>query len=143
MPDKTVVKGAQGNFPFGRAQRSGSLIVRVSYAAARPMELSLYGAPWLRLDPLGDLDKMSIEDITAGHERVPPGVLARHGTGVWSPVQVPDLIGVAGRKYLDRTGLVRHRGIGDLMRYASLNQDTDPLALHGEFRPVAASTRGS
>jgi hypothetical protein len=65
-------------------------------------------------------------------------VLARHGTGVWSPVQVPDLIGVQHRKYLDRTGLVRHRDIGDLMRYAALNQGLDDFARYGDFRPVAA-----
>jgi hypothetical protein len=69
---------------------------------------------------------------------VPPGVLARHGTGVWSPVQVPDLIGVQHRKYFDRTGLVRHRDIGDLMRYAALNQGVDDLARYGEFRPISA-----
>jgi cytochrome c peroxidase len=33
---------------------------------------------------------------------------------------VPDLIGVADRKYLDHTGTHGNRGIGDLMRYAAL-----------------------
>lgn len=106
------------------------------------MELSLYGAPWLRQDPLADLSSKTVEEIAAGHEAVPSGVLARHGTGVWSPVQVPDLIGVRDRKYLDRTGLVRHRDIGDLMRYAAANQDADVFALYADFRPVAAFDRG-
>jgi hypothetical protein len=142
MPDKTVVKGAQGNFPFGKAAAYDTRKINDPDRWGRPMELSLYGAPWLRPDPLGDLDTRSIKDLAAGHEAIPPGVLARHGTGTWSPVQVPDLIGVKDRKYLDRTGLVRHRGIGDLMRYAALNQDTDPLALYGDFRPVAAFDKG-
>ena len=138
MPDKTVVKGAQGNFPFGRAMAYDTRKINDAALWARPMELLLYGAPWLRPDPLRDLEKWSVEDIATRHEAVPPGVLARHGSGVWSPVQVPDLIGVKDRKYLDRTGLVRQRDIGDLMRYAALNQDADSLALHGDFRPVSA-----
>ena len=105
---------------------------------ARSLELLLYGAPWLRPDPLGTLGEKSVEDLASAHELVPPGVLARHGTGVWSPVQVPDLIGVQHRKYLDRTGLIRHRDIGDLMRYSALNQGLDDLTRYGDFRPVAA-----
>jgi hypothetical protein len=137
MPDKTVVKGAQGNFPFGRAM---AYDYRKTNAAnfARGLELALYGAPWLRPDPLMGLSEKSVEDLASAHELVPPGVLARHGTGVWSPVQVPDLIGVQYRNYLDRTGLIRHREIGDLMRYAALNQGLDDLARYGNFRPVAA-----
>jgi hypothetical protein len=137
VSDKTVVKGAQGNFPFGRAMaydwRKANNPNR-----ARGLELLLYGAPWLRPDPLGTLGEKSVEDLASAHELVPPGVLARHGTGVWSPVQVPDLIGVQHRKYLDRTGLVRHRDIGDLMRYAALNQGLDEVSRYGGFRPIAA-----
>jgi hypothetical protein len=44
-------------------------------------------------------------------------------------VQIPDLIGTRDRKYLDHTGLMLHRGIGDLMRYAALNNGTAPAGL--------------
>src|SRR5262249_37991773 len=137
LPDKTVVKGAQGNFPFGKAF---AYDIRKSnqVGIARSLERMLYAAPWVRPDPLAGLDTNAVEDIAAAHGLVPAGVLARHGTGVWSPVQVPDLIGIKERKYLDRTGLVRHRDIGDLMRYAALNQGFDDLTRHGEFRPIAA-----
>jgi hypothetical protein len=138
MPDKTVVTGAQGNFPFGKTAAYDTRQINDPVRWARPMELSLFGAPWLRPDPLANLDKMTVEDIAAGHAAVPLGVIARHGSGVWSPVQVPDLIGIKDRKYLDRTGLIRHREIGDLMRYAALNQDADTKSRHGDFRPVAA-----
>jgi hypothetical protein len=137
LPDKSVVKGAQGNFPFGKAVAYDTRKTNVPQIA-RAFEVLLYGAPWLRPNPLADLGEKSVEEIAAAHASVPPGVLARHGSGVWSPVQVPDLIGVKGRKYLDRTGLIRHRDIGDLMRYAALNQDADSYARHGDFRPVAA-----
>ena len=55
--------------------------------------------------------------------------MARHGTSPLVPAKVPDLIGVQERRYLDATGLVRHRDIGDLMRYAALNQGADVCSL--------------
>ena len=57
------------------------------------------------------------------------------------PTQIPDLIGVQDRRYLDHTGLVRHRGIGDVMRYAALNQAVDLYSRHGDFVPVADDFR--
>jgi hypothetical protein len=36
---------------------------------------------------------------------------------------------------LDRTGLVQHRDIGDLMRYAALNNEMDFLSRFGDFIP--------
>jgi hypothetical protein len=44
----------------------------------------------------------------------------RIGTGAVYVPKLPDLIGIKDRKYLDATGLVRHRSPGDLMRYAAL-----------------------
>jgi mono/diheme cytochrome c family protein len=51
---------------------------------------------------------------------------------------VPDLIGVKDRRYLDRTGLELHRSIGDMMRYAALNQGADSLASYAGFIPIDA-----
>ena len=68
---------------------------------------------------------MSIEELASLHDGIPPGVLARHRASPFYPVQVPDLIGVKDRRYLDRTGLQLHRSIVDLMRYAALNQGAD------------------
>ena len=61
--------------------------------------------------------------------------MARHGTNPLVPARVPDLIGIQERRYLDATGLARHRDIGDLMRYAAMNQDTDVLARYRDFVP--------
>ena len=72
---------------------------------------------------------------------VPPGVLIRHGTSPAFPARIPDLIGVKDRAYLDATGLVRHRGIGDLMRYAASNQTVDMLARYGTFIPAGIGQR--
>ena len=75
------------------------------------------------------------------HKAIPPGVLARQGTSPHWPAQVPDLIGLKDRKYLDHTGLVRHRSIVDLMRYSALNQGADDLASYGGFIPAARDFR--
>ena len=50
-------------------------------------------------------------------------------------MQIPDLIGLRDRRYLDHTGVVEQRSIGDLMRYAALNQDTKDLGRYGGFVP--------
>jgi hypothetical protein len=55
-----------------------------------------------------------------------------------TPIKIPDLFDIKDRKYFDATGLVRHRDLGDLMRYAALNQDGDFLARHGNFIPQEA-----
>jgi hypothetical protein len=69
-----------------------------------------------------------------------PGVFPRQGTSFSHPVHIPSLIGVEDRKYLDATGLVRKRSIGDLMRYAILNQGLDTLAHFGDFQPGSGAT---
>ena len=98
---------------------------------ARGAETLLFGAPWLGADdPMANIGRMSPKDIAAVHRAIPPGVLGRHGTNPALPSKIPDLIGIKDRKYLDATGLIRHRNIGDLMRYATMNQDTDPFAKH-------------
>jgi len=141
--DASIIKGAQGNLPFD-AVVAYDLRIRAAKATDQKkfheeklglMSL-LFGAPWLTADnPSARYRKLSLDDLIAAHEVVPPGVLARHGTGHFSPVQVPDLIGLKDRKYLDRTGLVQHRNIGDLMRYGALNQGADFLNRYGDFIP--------
>ncbi len=130
MPDGTIIKGAQGNFQLN--------------AIARPLPReetlrffnSMFGAPWLGdRDPMKRLKSMDTEAITATRPAVPPGVIARHGASPYAPTNIPDLIGVKDRRYLDHTGLIRHRSIGDLMRYAALNQGMDYLSSYGEFIP--------
>jgi hypothetical protein len=140
MPDGSVIKGAPGNFP---ADRLNSLSFRqgMSVEEVRAVERSGYGAPWIEPDPLARLERMSVEEIASAHDAIPPGVMARVGTSVFHPVKVPDLIGIKERRYLDHTGLVRHRSIGDLMRYAALNQGMNGLSRYGDFIPDAKDFR--
>jgi hypothetical protein len=136
MPDGTTLKGAQGNFAFDAARAYGLRSGRFELEVVRALERALFAEPWLKPDPNAQTDRLTTEDIAAAHEKIPPGVLGRHRTSVFYPVQVPDLIGVKDRRYLDRTGLQQHSSIVDLMRYAALNQGADDLASFGGFIPA-------
>jgi hypothetical protein len=140
MPDGSVVKGAQGNFPF---DRTGPLeLPDEALPVVRRLLTMLYGVPWLGdRDPARSFETMTYQEMLEYGRSIPPGVQARHGTGLHIPAQIPDLIGVQERRYLDHTGLVRHQGIADVMRYAALNQSVDLYSRHGDFVPVAEDFR--
>ena len=76
----------------------------------------LHAAPYLRPDPEDRIDTMSIAEIISVFDAVPPGTSPRQRGNTFLAIQVPDLIRVKERRYLDRTGLELHRSIGDLMR---------------------------
>jgi hypothetical protein len=142
LPDGDVIKGAQGNVAFHQAgadaiRNDAGLSVRRQGAAHM-----LYRTPWLRPDPAEETAALSDEQRAAVSDAIPPGVLARHGLRITLPVQVPDLIGIETRRYLDRTGLQRHRDIGDLMRYGALNQGADLLASYGGWVPLSEMMGG-
>jgi hypothetical protein len=75
------------------------------------VETSLYAAPWLKDDPDARLLKMPVEEIAAVDDVIPPGVMARHRASPFYPAQVPDLIGVKDRRFLNRTGLQQQHSI--------------------------------
>ena len=143
MQDGTVLKGAQGNLPV---QRAVAFRWRVNAAAARDQTeylaqlrvrmKQLHAAPHLRPDPEAPIDSMSIDQIASVFESVPPSVNPRQRGNTFLAIQVPDLIRVNERRYLDRTGLEVHRSIGDLMRYAAMNQGADLLANYAGFIPA-------
>ncbi len=137
MPDGTAVSGAQGNFPFDRsiARDLGATPVESIRAGLRQLTF----APWAADDPVMGLRK---DDLLATLASIPAGVIMRHGTNVAYPARVPDLIGVQERHYLDATGLLRHRAIGDLMRYSASNQGVDMLARYGDYIPAGIGERG-
>ncbi len=133
LPDGTVVKGAQSNFSFDRAiafrdrRRTPPDTIRNNW-------LGLFTIQWVP-DMQRRLEQASTEEIVAAHESIPPGVFARNRSNPFYPPAVPDLIGVAKRRYFDRTGSARHRGVADLMRYASMAQGIEFLSNFGGFIP--------
>jgi hypothetical protein len=147
MPDGTVIPGAQGNNPGDRqgasmlrraasGGTSGQLLTRLR-TFARQFEV-----PGLQDDPNRRAQAMSLDELIAAGEAIPPGVTARSHTSMLLPPQIPDLIGVQDRRFLDHTGLVRHRAIGDLMRYAALVQDTIGLARYADMEPAQPARPG-
>jgi hypothetical protein len=134
MPDGTVIKGAQGSFSI---DRSVNRKLNSGTVESRLFRRSLYAVPWLKPDPLDQqLAMPSAQVIRKIQDSMPRGVNARHRSSPVYPVQVPDLIGVKDRAYLDRTGLQQHRSVVDLMRYAALNQGADSMANFDGFIPL-------
>jgi hypothetical protein len=134
MPDGSFVAGAQGNFPIPRITPPG---------APSPERLKqlvdsrwvLFGTPWIQTRE--EFEK----EFRALPEAQPyPVVIGRQGSSVSRLARIPSLIGIADIKYLDATGLVRHRSIGDLMRYAIINEGLDTLAHFGDFQPTKGVT---
>ena len=129
MPDGSVLKGAQGNYDIGRANnlrlREAARSPATADAAWRQQRLLLRGTfavPWLNPDPFSRLEAMSFQQYVEMQGSAPPGVLPRHRGSPFLPIQVPDLIGVKDRRFLDHTGLQLHRSIEDLTRYAAMNR---------------------
>jgi hypothetical protein len=99
--------------------------------------------PWLAEDMNRLPRSMSLDEFIAAGEAIPPGVTVRANTSMLLPPQIPDLIGVRERRYLDHTGLIHQRSIGDLMRYSSLAQDVFSSDRYGaadsKARPLPAA----
>ncbi len=140
LPDGTIVPGAQGNNP---GDREGALMLRRAAQSGDPAKVLerirgfalQFEMPWLADDPNRRARTMSLDELISAGEAIPPGVTARSNTSIFLPPQIPDLIGVEERRYLDHTGLVHHRGVGDLMRYCSLVQDVSARDHYGDPRP--------
>lgn len=101
-------------------------------------------APWLKPDPNALPEDLAT--FARLRTRI-PSVAARFHSSSWAPANMPSLIGVRDIKYLDRTGLVQHRSIGDLMRYAALNfgggamSNTSAFGADAPGRPVGPNLR--
>jgi Di-haem oxidoreductase, putative peroxidase len=143
MADGSVLKGAQGNLPLERVlsvslralarQGTGDMMVA---QFLKPLLRSLYAAPWITPDPYEKVARMSLEELAAAWSQVPAGVMTRDGSTFTASPQIPDLIGIRDRRYLNHTGTHLHRSVGDLMRYAALAQGAEAGSSWGDFRLV-------
>lgn len=143
MPNGSVLKGAQGNFPVGAISSQSLLrMAKLGNAAdlleksVKPMLTSFFSAPWIRPDPAERLAKLTLEELAAHNSQIPTGVMPRDGATFDASPQIPDLIGIRERRYLNHTGTHLHRSIGDLMRYSALAQGADMGSAWGDFRLV-------
>jgi len=104
-------------------------------ARIRTLQRRIFAAPWA---PNQDVfDTLTVPEVLRRYKAMQPGVWARQGTSSKHPVKIPSLIGIEDVKYLDSTGKFRHRSVGDVMRYAIVNQALDMVAHYGDFQPVA------
>jgi hypothetical protein len=91
------------------------------------------------------MSRAEFEPIRANYGR--SGGLPRWNGSTFFPAKVPDLNGIADRKYLDATATHLNRGIGDLMRYAAAVgvADTTVFGPHQMLLPTTsrATTRWS
>ncbi len=145
MDDGSLLLGGPGNNPLGEIlayeirQEIASLPqgAKPQFVDKMSIDYRFAAAPWLEPDPGNYAIGMSLEELARVLEALPPGVFVRQRTSYENPVRVPDLIGVADRRFLDATGISQQRSMADLMRYAALNQEIDELASYGGFRPSA------
>ena len=147
LADGTVVPGAQGNNPGdrqgARMLAQAARFVGEDKILAQVRQFARQFEPPWRTDDLNRRARTATlgELIEAG-AAIPPGVTARSFTSMYVPPQIPDLIGVRERRFLDHTGLVRHRGPVDLMRYSSMVQDVMAYAQYGDHPPMRRPEAG-
>ncbi len=146
MPDGSTIKGAQGTFPLDKIDGFDAANTLKSLPKEKLKEFdegmrtgrnALQKAPWISHSSQMELDTISAARVIAYLKSIPPGVMIRHGSNFNQPTNIPDLIGIKDRKYLDYTGLMMHRNVGDLMRYAAFNQLLDMLNSYNGFIPAA------
>jgi hypothetical protein len=139
MPDGTLLKGAQGNFPADRIvgynlrqQAAASKDPAALLDGVRLGQRTFFSMPWLTPDPIARVASMSIDEIASVYEAVPVGASTRVNLSLFVPAQIPDLIGVGERRFLDHTGLVQQRSIADLMRYVAIVQGANAFDRFGD-----------
>ncbi len=142
MPDGTFLQGAQGVVDFPPDAETLRRANEMKPEAVKRRQESawiLFGAPWI-LSKEKFVESLTKEEMVRHLAADRPGVIARQGTSPSHPPHIPSLIGIKDHKYLDGTGLVRHRSIGDLARYAVTNQGLDTMAHYGDFQPSVPRT---
>ena len=148
MPDEQLLKGAQGNFVADRF-RNIMAIVNMDAQKATPerrmqvfyaFNKRLYSTPWVQNEYQESYKNMSSDDIADSYlHGLLPGVQTRGGASFNHPISIPDLYNLKDRKYLDKTGHNLNRGIGDIMRYGTINQNMNMSMSYNGFIPDSDS----
>ncbi len=125
LEDGSILRGAPGN------ESIGPLVGALAIAGASPIPLPgdspgmmLWRGstvPWIKDDLHESIRTMTPEDLRElGRGAFATGIFPRWNGSPFYPTKIPDLIGIKDRKYIDHTATQRHRGPGDIMRYAAL-----------------------
>ena len=142
MPDGSFFEGGQGYPDPPVSEATLRTILESTPEAFQKRTDRLWiriGAPWVMSKE--DFERsLTKEELVHRIRASQPWVFTRQGTSDTHPVRIPSLVGIADIRYLDATGLVRNRSIGDVMRYAALNEGLDTLAHFGDFQPAPGAT---
>jgi len=136
LPDGAMLEGAQGDEGAGIRQPLGPGVSAERIKQALDAGWVLFGAPWIQSRQEFDASFLALKPAEGNLM----STFARQGTSITHPPHIPSLIGIQDRKYLDATGLVRHRSVADLMRYAIINEGLDTSAHFGDFQPTTGQT---
>jgi hypothetical protein len=125
MPDGSQLHGAPANEPGvlgGRLRKSGPFpIPSGSDESPQTSFWQAYAVPWIKDDIHKLAKSMEVSELfPVFRNALRPGLSPRWNGSPYYPTKVPDLIGLKDRKYIDHTATHKHRGPGDLMRYAAL-----------------------
>ena len=99
-----------------------------------------FAVPWVRPDIHEKIKPMTADEFGRLMARTIHGTFPRVNGSPYYMTKIPDLIGIKDRKYIDHTATHRHRGPGDLMRYAALVQGSDAMDF-GTYRFYSDSQR--
>jgi hypothetical protein len=136
-----LVVGGQGNVFNNTGFVNDVASGRIPMPAIQQGTKQLTFTPWAPID--STVPALSKESFIKYLESLPSEIIDRQGTAFLHPVSVPSLIGIKDIKYLDHTGIMRHDGPGDMMRYAAFNQGMDMLTGYNGYVPLSASQDGS
>ncbi|MGH8247974.1 MAG: hypothetical protein ACREUU_16250, partial [Gammaproteobacteria bacterium] len=126
MPDQTILHGAppneDGSPLAGDVFRWASSPIPL-YGDTPPMSFwRSFSVPWMKDDVHEGMKAKSPPELTRITFRIGAahGLFPRWNGSPYYTTKMPDLIGIKDRKYIDHTATHRHRGPGDVMRYAAL-----------------------
>jgi mono/diheme cytochrome c family protein len=144
LDDGAVAKGAQGDLPLDQLLALGLDVLPPDVRAdvVQGITQEQFRAPWVDHPSQSMLDTLSAARDRELRMAIPAGVFTRQGTNLVYPTKIADLRGIRTRRFLDATGLVQHRSIGDIMRYAAFNQFVDHLNRYGDFVPSLGRDAG-
>jgi hypothetical protein len=134
MPDGSTLPGAPFNKNVGSLFQPLLDAGEAYFLSGDPpgmVQFRSFGVPWLKPDIHEQIKTMKKSELGELLDSNPPGTFPRFNGSPYYTTKVPDLIGIASRKYIDHTATHRHRGIGDIMRYGAMVTSSDS----GDFGP--------
>lgn len=143
MPDGKLFKGGQGNFT---ADRLRNLMATISpnWTRSSPetrlkrfheFNRRLYYTPWVNHEYQENYKKLNGDQLATSYYGMLASVQSRGNASFDHPISIPDLYNLKERKYLDKSGHNLNRGIADIMRYATLNQNLNMSSSYNGFVP--------